>query len=870
MAFHSSPEKEVLRELQSSKEGLSAPEAQSRLAKYGPNELVQGKKKSLVKLFLSQFASILVWILVGAVVISLFLEEYADAVIILVILILNACIGFFQEFKAEKAIDALKRMVSLKAKALRDGKQAHIAASELVPGDIIFIEAGDKVPSDARLLELNNLHVQEAALTGESLPVKKQVATLAEKMALGDMVNMVFSGTAVSAGKGVAVVTSTGMQTQIGKIATLLERTEDEQTPLQRKLAGLGKVLGGLTIAVAIIVFVVGILTGKEWGEMLLTAVSLAVAAIPEGLPAVVTISLALGIQRMIRRNALIRKLPSVETLGSTSVICSDKTGTLTCNQMTVRKMLVNNKVIEVTGEGYETKGAFHHQTHPANPSEFELLLRIGALCNDARLDPAGNDHLGDPTELALLVTAEKAGISVAALEREEPRVDENGFTSESKRMATLHKGRRGTFVYMKGAPDVIINHCSHFLLNGIIMPLAGKQKEAILKVNEAFSHEALRVLGFAYKKASSLSEEGMVFVGLQAMIDPPRTEVKAAIATCHDAGIKVVMITGDYIGTAMAIAAEIGIKGKAITGQELEGMSNLDSEVEDIAIYARVNPEHKLRIVDALKKNGHIVAMTGDGVNDAPALKKADIGVAMGITGTDVSKEASDMILTDDNFASIVNAVEEGRGIYDNIQKFVNYLLSSNIGEILVIFVAILIGMPLPLLAVHLLWVNLVTDGFPALALGVDPAEKGIMRKPPKAKSEHIINARMGWTVFVTGAIIAAGTLYIFNQYLPDGLETARTAAFTMLVLFEFGRLIAIRMRYHIGIFCNKWLNIAVLVSLCLHLIVLYSPLNRFFEVIPLGPWVWVEMTVVAALMPALALAARWTMGRRQGMKAG
>src|SRR3989339_2027895 len=530
MAFHSSPEKEVLRELQSSKEGLSAPEAQSRLAKYGPNELVQGKKKSLVKLFLSQFASILVWILVGAVVISLFLEEYADAVIILVILILNACIGFFQEFKAEKAIDALKRMVSLKAKALRDGKQAHIAASELVPGDIILIEAGDKVPSDARLLELNNLHVQEAALTGESLPVKKQVATLAEKMALGDMVNMVFSGTAVSAGKGVAVVTSTGMQTQIGKIATLLERTEDEQPPLQRKLAGLGKVLGGLTIAVAIIVFVVGILTGKEWGEMLLTAVSLAVAASPEGLPAVVTISLALGIQRMIRRNALIRKLPSVETLGSTSVICSDKTGTLTCNQMTVKKIYANNQVIDVTGEGYSTHGVFHISKKVVNPKDFSDLLIIGALCNDSNLEK--DEKIGDPTEIALVVSAAKAGLKKEEFERERPRIDEIQFTSERKMMSTFNKVNNKKVVYTKGAPDIVLEKCDRILVNGEIKRLSLPEKKKILKINEEFAGNALRVLGFAYKEGD-LNEKDLIFVGLQAMIDPPRPEVKDAIKKC-------------------------------------------------------------------------------------------------------------------------------------------------------------------------------------------------------------------------------------------------------------------------------------------------------------------------------------------------
>jgi len=592
-----------------------------------------------------------------------------------------------------------------------------------------------------------------------------------------------------------------------------------------------------------------GVFTGIPLAEMLLTAISLAVAAIPEGLPAVVTISLALGVQRMVKRNALVRKLPSVETLGSTTVICTDKTGTLTCNQMTVRKIFVNNKIIDVKGRGYETEGQFLQNNKQVNPSSFELLLKIGTLCNDAKLD--GN--VGDPTELALIVSAAKAGLKQESLMNTNKRINEETFTSERKFMSTHNKANDGTYVYTKGAPDIVINLCDRFIVNGNIRKITANDKKNILQMNEEFAKHELRVLAFAYNKSTKLSEKNLIFVGLQGMIDPPRRGVKDDIALCKKAGIKVVMITGDYIGTAKAIAEEIGITGRAITGHELEEIKNLEKEVESIGIYARVNPEHKLKIIQALKKRGHVVAMTGDGVNDAPALKKADIGIAMGITGTDVSKEASDMILTDDNFTSIVNAIEEGRGIYANMQKFVNYLLSSNFGEILVIFIAILMGFPVPLLAIHILWVNLITDGFPALALSMDPAEKGLMDAPPRSKNEQIVNKKMGITIVFTGIIIAIGTLFLFNKYIGD-LEKARTIAFTTLVLFEFGRLHAIRMHYDVKIFGNKWLNMAVIASMLMQLAVIYTPLSIFFKTIPLNLVDWGYMIIVAASIPIIA----------------
>ncbi|MEK6921447.1 MAG: HAD-IC family P-type ATPase, partial [Nanoarchaeota archaeon] len=640
-----------------------------RLKQYGYNELKEAKKINPIIIFLRQFKSLLVYILLAAVIISFFLKEYVDAYVVLGILLFNAIFGFIQEYRAEKSIAALKKLASLKAKVIREGATHEIDARELVPGDILLLEEGDKIPADARVLETIHLKTLESALTGESNPVEKETDklgnNLGDNFALGDQKNMVFAGTIITNGRGKAVVTGTGMQSQIGKIAKLIEEAEETLTPLQKNLDKVGKMLGIGTILVCLLIFILAVFKGEALLPAFLAAVALAVAAVPEGLPAVITITLAVGVQRMIKKNALIRKLPSVETLGCTTVICTDKTGTLTKNEMTVRQLYVNGKAVEVSGTGYKTEGHFFIHGQKIDPKEVSLLLKIGALNNNANLD--GEKVIGDPTEGCLLVSAVKAGIVRERLQQEEPRVEEIVFDSQRKCMSTIHKETHGKrfLLYTKGAPDIVLTLCAKISMNGKVRTLTAKDKQAILEANHNFSSCALRVLAFAYKEISvkksgqreqtfsDADEKELIFVGLQGMIDPPRQEVKEAIRRCNDAGIRVVMITGDHATTAKAIGAELGLGTRVMEGQELEKREHLDDIVDTIDIYARVNPEHKLKIVDALQKKGHGVAMTGDGVNDAPALKKADIGIAMGITGTDVSKEASAMILTDDNFTS-------------------------------------------------------------------------------------------------------------------------------------------------------------------------------------------------------------------------
>ncbi len=784
-------------------------------------------------------------------IISLVIGETLDAIVIGIILILNAIMGFVQEYRAEKAIEALKKLTSLKATVIRENKQKDIDAINLVPGDIILLETGDKIPADSRLIEVVNLETQESSLTGESTPITKDNKVLPEKTLIADQNNMVFSSTIVTKGRAKAIVIKTGMSSEIGKIATLIQEEKEKLTPLQIKLKQLGKWLGIATIGIVIIVFFVGILSGKEKIEMLIAAVSLAVAAIPEGLPAVVTISLALGVQRMVKRHALVRKLPSVETLGSTTVICTDKTGTLTCDQMTVRKIYSNNKVIEVSGSGYEKKGVFLINNKIIDHKPLNLLLKIGTLCNDASVTEEG--VIGDPTEAALIVSAAKASLLKVDLEKKNPRLQEIGFDSVRKRMSTLHKIDNKKVIYCKGAPDIILELCDRININGKVLRLTRPLKKKILKQNEELAKEALRVLGFAYKDSSVLEEKNLIFVGLQAMIDPPRPEVKEAIEKCKKAGIKVVMITGDHKTTAVAIAKEIGIEGKAITGQELDEMKDFEENVEKISIYARVNPEHKTKIVDALRKKGHIIAMTGDGVNDAPALKRSDIGIAMGITGTDVSKEASAMVLTDDNFASIVNAVEEGRSIYDNIKKFVEYLLSSNLGEILTIFIGVMLGWPLPLIAIQILWVNLATDGLPALALGIDPADPNIMYRLPRKPKEKILSKHIIIRMFIVGLIMMIGTLGIFKLYNPEAnLRYAQTVAFTTLMMFQMFNVLNCRSEkyslFKIGTFSNKYLIGAILSSILLQVLVIHTGLSKFFKTVPLSLIDWIYIVLVSS----------------------
>jgi len=845
---------EVYKELDSSAKGLTNHQAEERTHKYGFNELKAEEGIHPFRIFLEQFSSPLVWILIAALGISIFLNETVDAIVIGVIIIINAILGFVQEYRAEKAIEALKKMASLKATVLRNGKEIKLDSKKLVPGDIILLETGDKVPADSRLIELHSLHTQEGPLTGESQPITKNLEPLPEKTPLADRKNMIYSSTIISQGRAKAIVTSTGMNTEVGKIAKLIQESHTKLTPLQRKLRDLGKYLTLAVIAVAILVFLAGISSGQPAQIMLLTAIALAVAAIPEGLPAVITISLALGVQKMIKNNALVRKLPSVETLGSVNVICTDKTGTLTHNEMTVTKIWANGETYKVSGSGYEVQGHFMLNDKITNTNPICSLLKIGALCNNAKLTNSEKKRevIGDPTEAALIVSAEKAGYSLRKLSKKEPRTDEIIFSSERKMMTTLHKVGKETLSYTKGAPDIIIHKCNKILINGKVQRLDRNKKKEILAQNEKFAKEALRVLGFAYNKnfkKKEDSEKEMIFVGLQAMIDPPRHEVKDAILRCQDAGIRVIMITGDQITTAKSIAKELGIEGKAITGQEL-GKINLNKEIKNIGIFARVNPEHKLEIVKALKKKGKVVAMTGDGVNDAPALKKADIGISMGITGTDVAKEASDMILTDDNFNSIVNAVEEGRGIFDNIRKFVNYLLSSNLGEISVILFASLFGLPLPLTAIQILWINLITDGLPATALSLDPHSEGIMKRKPLHPKESILSKKLRLEIIVLGVLIGIISLILFWLYLDSGLLKAQTIVFTSLVVFELVRLQTIRSEYKLGIFSNKPLIWAVLISISLHLLTIYSPMSAWFKTTKLELIDWGVLIIASVVL--------------------
>jgi len=860
---------DAIKFIDTSQTGLSEEEARQRLEKYGVNELKQREKISPFQILIRQFTSSIVFILLAALVISLLIGEKLDAIVISTIVVLNGVFGFVQEFKAEKAIEALRKLTALKATVVRDGKEMEIDSRELVPGDITLLETGSKVPADARLINIAAFQVDEASLTGESVPSNKTTGPLDNNILVNDQENMVFMGTIVTKGRAKAVVTGTGMDTEIGRIADMVQEADEKLSPLQVKLKKFGKWLGFVTIGICVVVFGVGVL--REYlttdlfetsfaVEMFLASVALAVAAIPEGLPAIVTISLAFGVRRMAKRNALIRKLPAVETLGCTNIICSDKTGTLTKNEMTVRKIYFNNRLIEVTGDGYTPEGSFMQTKSSASfvrgggeevdISSLELLFRSSTLCNDSRLNHNERwEIFGDPTEGALLVSAGKAGFKKSEMEDRFPRIDEIPFDSERKCMTTIHRVNEENTAYIKGAPDVILNHCKYISINGQVKDITGEDRKKILDVNHKMASKALRVLGFAYKSLdekytpkSEIVEKNLIFIGLQAMIDPPREEVRESIIKCRTAGISTVVITGDHKLTAIAITKELGLfkeGDKALSGEELDKLSDdeLDKIVESIVICARVSPEHKVRILNALKKRGHVVAMTGDGVNDAPALKNSDIGVAMGITGTDVAKEASDMVLTDDNFASIVNAVEEGRGIYNTIKQFIQYTLSSNLGEILVVFLAILIGWPLPLIAIQILWVNLLTDGLPGLALGLDPFDKDIMKNPPRKRDEKIISRDVINNILIVGLVMGTGTLLMFYGY---GVETvkAKSIAFTTLVMFQLFNVLTYRAKdFKIDIRTSKYLIASVVISLLMQFAVLYTPLNVAFKTVPLGP---------------------------------
>ncbi len=884
-------------------QGLSSTEAASRLERHGANELTGKKKSGLLAKFISQFKSFMILILLAAALISgiagyLEGEGVTDALIILAIVLVNACIGTAQETKAENALEALEKMSAPHCKVVRDRQIWTIEARELAPGDVVVIEAGDLVPADLRLAEAVNLKIQESALTGESLPEDKHTDKLDGDVLLGDRENMAFSSSIVTYGRGRGIVTSTGMQTEVGKIAAMLQAVPDSKTPMQVKLDQLGRVLGITAVVICALIFVVGFFQGREMLGMFLIAVSLAVAAIPEGLPAVSTVVLAVGMQRLAAKNAIVRNLPSVETLGSTTVICSDKTGTLTQNRMTVIKMFSDNKSSDIPQE--------------ADAGQKQLLL-AGILANDGKLSsvPEGWKSTGDPTETALLELGLRLGLNKHELEERFARIAEIPFDSERKMMSTVNRngsggkpggepsgesghepsgglgqksdhepGRESNLtLYIKGGPDEVLERCTSILLNGEVKPLDEAAKELIRQENLSMAGQALRVLATAFKPLNELPgvitsatlEQELIFCGLLGMMDPPREEVRAAVATCRSAGIRPVMITGDHMATALAVAASLGIKTAgetALTGADLEKMpeSELDAQVGKTAVFARVAPEHKVRIVKALQNQGAVVAMTGDGVNDAPALKLADIGVAMGITGTDVSKEAADIVLTDDNFATIVTAVEEGRRIYDNILKAVQFLLSTNIGEILVIFIAILSDWATPLLPVQILWINLVTDSLPALALSVDPAESDIMERKPVDAKTGILQGGFLLRILLQGAMIAFFSLSAFLIGMKTDVPTAQTMAFAVLAFTQITHVLNVRSARHSAfkdMFSNKLLLGALAIVLSLMVMVLEIPsLHGIFHVVPLNSvqWLWVIGLSIAPLplVEAIKLAVR------------
>ncbi len=876
--WHSRDVADVLEKLETDADaGLTPAEAQARLARYGANELRAARRISPWAIFLEQFKNVLILILLVATGISAFLGHGTEAVVITVIVLFAVILGFVQEYRAERSIDALRKMAAPAAQVIREGTELQVPARTVVPGDIVLLSAGNRIPADVRLLESFNLRVEESSLTGESLPVEKQVATLAgAEVALGDRRNMAYAGTTVSYGRGRGVAVATGMKTEFGRIAEMLQAVETGRTPLQKNLDKIGRVLAWTALVVVALIVVAGLLRGMPFLEMFIFGIALAVAVVPEALPAVVTISLALGVQRMVQRNSLIRRLPAVETLGSTSVICSDKTGTLTRDEMTVRSLYVSGEIWRVSGEGYEPNGVFTRDGEEEKPSaSLELLLRAAALASDAHLafdEESGSWQVkGDPTEGALVVAAAKAGMAKTELDRQFPRVEEIPFSSEAKRMTTLHQVPDGVCAYAKGAPEVILASCSRQLLGMENVFLDDEEKSAIVEAATGMAGEALRVLAFAWKPHARLedAEEGMVFLGLVGMLDPPRQEARSAVEQCGRAGISVRMITGDHPLTARAIADELGIlkSGQVLTGRDLDQLDD-----EDLAratgkteVYARVSPAHKLRLVEALQKKGFVVAMTGDGVNDAPALKKADIGIAMGITGTDVSKEASAMTLLDDNFASIVAAVEEGRGIFDNIKKYLMYLISSNVGEILLMAGATVAGLPLPLNAVQILYVNLVTDGLPAIALAVDPPASDLMQRPPRSPQTGVFTRPVVILMGMGGAWSAIVNLAVFAGALHVGypVEKAMSMTFVSLVLIQFLKAYNYRSD-HISVFTkpfvNKWLNHAIFWELVLLYLTLTLPVLRdVFGIASLTLLEWACLGAVAASVVPVIEFGKW-----------
>ncbi|MFC1934699.1 cation-translocating P-type ATPase [Chloroflexota bacterium] len=890
--WHNLSPDEALKELDSRRSGLAEAEAKERLLRYGLNELEAGKKTLPIVVFLRQFLSPLIYVLLVAAVISTIVGHFLDAWVILGVLLLNAIIGFIQETRAEKAMEALIRMAAPKARVRRDGEIGLIPARRIVPGDILLLETGDKVSVDARLIEASNLKLNEATLTGESVPVDKHTRAIDGELPVADRKNLVYMGTIVTYGRATAVVVTTGMSTKMGEIATSLQEVKPEKTPLQKSIGKLSRYLVGLFIGVCGLLVVVGLLKGMEWLEVFLLAVAAAVSAIPEGLPAVLTVALAMGMRIMARRNAIIRKLVAVETLGSATVICSDKTGTLTLNQMTVRRIYIDEQWLEVTGEGYDPEGEFRRSGQRLNTEDEQALalhLRIGTLCNDSQLTCERDfcSIYGDPTEGALVVAAAKAGLSKEKLEKNFPRLDEIPFQSEKQYMATLHPDDGIRVAYVKGSAEKILSLSKYSLKGSREVPLAEADIRAITQATGAMAEEAMRVIATAYVKLprelEDLKEENirgnLVFVGLVGMADPPREEVKEAVGVCKQAGIKVVMITGDHKVTAESVAKQIGLPpGKAVVGAELQDMTDeeLSRQVEGISVFARIEPLHKLRIVKALKSRGHIVAMTGDGVNDAPALKAANIGIVMGITGTDVAKEASDVALADDNFASVVAAVDEGRAIFNRLRHVIFFLLSTNIGELLALIITILFVGKAPLLAVQIIWVNLMTDTAVAIPLGLERKVGDELKQPPRHPGVGLLFPGLLLRIAFLATIMGVGIFLIFNwAQARMSLEEARTLTFCSLVAFEWFRAFNARSDEHtvfkLGIFRNRYLVGAISLAIILQIAVVYVPfLQRAFHTAPLDITLW-GIAVLAggslfvveetrkALFPRLFSAGKW-----------
>jgi P-type Ca2+ transporter type 2C len=868
MKFHEMNENEIVSALRTDfTEGLDEKEVKSRREQHGYNALAEGERQSALLLFFSQFKDFMVLVLLAATLISGLLGEMVDAIAIIAIVLVNGILGFFQERKAERSLDALKELSAPQVQVLRDGGWVRIPSKEVVPGDILKFTSGDRIGADIRLIESRSLEIEESALTGESVPVQKNTSPLRiPNPGLGDMENMAFMGTMVTRGTGVGAVVATGMKTAMGQIADLLQTAETQETPLQRRLEQLGKILITAALFLTVLVVGIGVLQGHDLYTMFLAGVSLAVAAIPEGLPAIVTVALSLGVQRMIRKNAIVRKLPAVETLGCASVICSDKTGTMTQNKMTVTHLWSGGKTWTVDGVGYSPIGSFFHKGNSVDPKtekSLQQLLTFGMLCNHSDIVEKNEEYAidGDPTEGALLVAAMKAGYRRETLLNQFEIVNEFPFDSQRKMMSIIVKDKSGRkFAVVKGAPDVLIGLSESILWDQRQQFLSKDLTANVQGAIDELAGNALRTIAIAFKPIpqntvvlhENEAEKGLTFIGLQGMIDPPRPEVKTAVKECRDAGIKTVMITGDHVITAKAIAKQLGIMtkdSKVIDGKALSEMSvsELEDVVDDVSVFARVSPEHKLKIVKALQNRGHIVAMTGDGVNDAPAIKAADIGVAMGITGTDVAKEASSLVLLDDNFATIKAAIKEGRNIYENIRKFIRYLLASNVGEILVMLFAMILGLPLPLVPIQILWVNLVTDGLPAMALGLDQPEENVMKRPPRQPKEGVFARGLGWKVISRGFLIGLVTLIAFMIVYgrnPEELAYAQTIAFTTLVMAQLIHVFDCRSEKSVfarNPFGNKYLVWAVISSLVLVLAVIYSPaLQPIFHTVSIMPADW------------------------------